>query len=211
MPSAWLRRSSPPQIWDVCSCEKELSPSHGSLPGEQLFQLEGSPEIHFSEPRCSGSVWEYQLPESSRADIPHSFQQQEPAKTFQGKGKGSVQLPLCHVPPSGWLSPGCDISWPRVTHSDTPGRSQCRVCYPESFVCNPWNTTSAQSCEQPHSLHQQLEREDVPLSRSACASRDTELQGRRTGGKSHPGKSRIKLDPSFYLLAPLENPFGKQS
>lgn len=137
MPSAWLRRSSPPQIWDVCSCEKELSPSHGSLPGEQLFQLKGSPEIHFSEPRCSGSVWEYQLPESSRADIPHSFQQQEPAKTFQGKGRGSVQLPLCHEPPSGWLSPGCDISWPRVTHSDTPGRSQCRVCYPKSLCVIP--------------------------------------------------------------------------
>ena len=149
MPSARHRHSSQPPIWDVCSCEKELSPSHRSLPGEQLFQLKGSPEIHFSEPCRSGSVWEDQLPESSRADIPHSFQQQEPAKTFQGKGKGSMQLPMC-LPRAGCHS-GCDISWPRVTHSDTPGRFQCRVYYPESFVCNPWNTTSAQSCEQPPS------------------------------------------------------------
>ena len=69
------RHYSQQQIFDVRSCEKVLSPFHISLPEVLLFSMKRCPKIHFSEQCCSGNVSEHQLPESSRAKIPHSFQQ----------------------------------------------------------------------------------------------------------------------------------------
>lgn len=137
---------------------------------------------------------EYQLPESSRAAIPPSFQQHSrPKPSSTGRGlHAALPAPCASLP--GCHSGSCHQAvTPAVTQiaSDTRGHSSS-VRIPSPLCAIPGAAAQHKALPRPRSLNQQLE--DAPIPRS------TKGQGSRAGGKSHPGKSRIKLEqPWFYL------------
>ena len=168
-------------------------------------------------------------PESSRAKIPHSFQQKELAKTYPcavGLWEGkAIPLPspcphfaLQHVPRSGWLwhrivSPGlwhhttetALSDWCQTDRIRRPRKISAHVFAVPSPPClitvTPDQQNAASRPPSRCALNQQPAQKISSFRRQRAASRDVKLSiSNKTGGQiPPPWRPRLKLEPSFHL------------